>query len=452
MGTSWDDTVITLQTAIAKDFPRALNDLAALTAIPSISAMPQYSSDVRRSAELVRELCADAGATRAEIWQSGDGHPAVFAHWPAPEGAPTVCLYAHHDIQPVGDESLWSSDPYVMVERDGRLYGRGVGDDKAGIIGHLMALRAFQGHPPVGVKVFVEGEEESGSASIPAILSQHRQDLTADVWIVLDAVNWEQGQPTLTTTLRGLAEVYVTVETSAKALHSGIYGGVVPDAVTVMCKLLATMTDDAGNLAIAGLVDGKAPDLIYPEDRLRRESGILAGVDWIGDGSVVDRLWARHCVAVLAMDVTPVKQASNTLAPTCTAKIGMRVPPGADPVISQQALMSHLQQHVPHGAVVTLVAGETGRPFQAATDGVVATAILDSFKQAWQVDPVFAGGGGSLPLAAMVADVFSDTPVLVTSVLDPDSAMHAPDESVSISDLRHAALAEALMLTRLGLS
>ena len=266
----------------------------------------------------------------------------MIARKPAPAGKPTVLLYAHHDVQPEGARENWATEPFEPTERDGRLFGRGAADDKAGIAAHLAAVRAHGDDLPVGVTIFVEGEEESGSVSLPAILEQHHDELASDVMVIADSTNWDIGVPALTTSLRGLAALVVEVRTLDHAVHSGMWGGVAPDALTSLIQLLATLHDADGNVAVDGLVSGPASDLDYPEDRLRAEAGFLDGVREIGSGSVVERLWTKPAISVIALDATRVADASNTLLPVARAAVSMRVAPGDDAARALGKLKEHL--------------------------------------------------------------------------------------------------------------
>ena len=249
-----------LARAVRDLMPGVRADLEALVAIPSISADPERAGDLRASADTVAALLTRAGCPEVEVVGAGGG-PAVLGRFPAPPGMPTICLYAHHDVQPTGDEAQWTTLPFRPTERGGRLYGRGSSDDKGGFAVHLAALRAFGGRPPVGVTVFVEGEEEIGSPTLSRILADHHDRLLADVYVIADSGNWGVGEPAFTTTLRGLADCIVEVRTLDHAVHSGAYGGVAPDALTALCRLLATLHDEQGNVAIAGLHHGPGPDL-----------------------------------------------------------------------------------------------------------------------------------------------------------------------------------------------
>ena len=434
---------------VERVLPSAIADLHRLISIPSISSMPEHDADVAACADAVSWLFRDLGASEVKLLDGG-GKPAVWANFPGPEGSPTVLLYAHYDVQPTGDADAWTSPAFEPTERDGRLYARGSADDKGGVALHLAALRVFNGKPPVGVKVFIEGEEEVGSPTMPTLLDRYRDELAADVYVVADSVNWEVGKPSLTTSLRGVADCQVTVSTLAEGLHSGQFGGVVPDALTALCRLLATLHDEAGNVAIEGLVTGTAPDLDYPEDRLLEETGLLEGVSQIGDGSVVERMWFKPAASVLAIDATPVAKASNTLIPSARAKVSVRLVPGQDPAAAAKALEDHLRRNAPWGAHVDVVAGQCGAPGRITLEGERAEAAKTAFREAFGVDAVEIGCGGSIPIVAEFADRNPGALVLVTAVTDPNSRMHGIDESLDLGDFAKAALAETLLLNNLA--
>lgn len=438
---------MTVRNDVEALIPGVLRDLERLVAIQSVSADPDRLTEVHRSAEAVAQLVRELGCDDVRI-TAERGMPAVIAHFPAPEGAPTVCLYAHHDVQPEG--TGWDTDPFVTTQIGRRLFGRGAADDKGGLAVHLAALRAFDGRPPVGVTLFIEGEEEIGSPTLTALLEANRAELDSDVFVIADSSNWSVGAPAFTTSLRGLADCVVEVSTLDHALHSGSFGGVVPDALTALCRLLATLHDDAGNVAIAGLHTGPGPDLDYPADRLKSESGILDGVSYIGDGSVVERLWAKPAVAVIAIDATPVAKASNTLIPSARAKISLRVAPGDDATVALGHLTEHLRTHAPWGARVEVTEGDTGEPSTIGFEGPYAEAARAAFAEAWGVEPVFIGQGGSIPMVAEFAEAFPGATVLVTAVSDPDSRMHGANESLHLDDFSAACVAEALLLESLA--
>jgi acetylornithine deacetylase/succinyl-diaminopimelate desuccinylase-like protein len=429
--------------------PSVRADLEDLVRIQSVWADPARRDEVRRSADTVSKLLSGAGFGDVRIVSEG-GAPAVIARHPAPPGAPTVLLYAHHDVQPEGDPSQWASPPFEPTERDGRLYGRGTADDKAGIATHLAAFRAHGGNPPVGVTVFVEGEEESGSPALGALLDAHRDLLAADVIVIADSDNWSTEIPSLTVSLRGLADCVVEVATLDHGLHSGMWGGVVPDAVSVLVRLLASLHDDDGNVAVAGLHEGTAADVAYPPDRVRRESGLFDGVGEIGSGSVVQRLWAKPAITVIGIDTTPIASSSNTLIPRARAKVSMRVAPGGDARAHLDALTRHLEAHAPWGAKVTVTPGDIGQPYAIDATGPVYDAARAAFRQAWGTDAIDMGVGGSIPFIAAFADAYPEAKILVTGVEDPATQAHSIDESLHLGVLERAAITEALLLEKLG--
>jgi acetylornithine deacetylase/succinyl-diaminopimelate desuccinylase-like protein len=429
--------------------PSVRQDLEDLVRIQSVGADPARRDEVQRSAEAVAKLLSQAGFDDVQI-VSEDGAPAVIARHPAPEGAPTVLLYAHHDVQPEGDSSQWVSPPFEPTERDGRLYGRGSADDKAGIATHLAAFRAHDGRPPVGVTVFVEGEEESGSPSLSRLLTAHKETLAADVIVIADSDNWSTEVPALTVSLRGLADCVVEVATLDHGLHSGLWGGVVPDALSVLVRLLASLHDDDGDVAVEGLHEATAADVDYPKERVREESGMLDGVAEVGSGSVPQRLWAKPAITVIGIDTTPIASSSNTLTPRASAKVSMRVAPGGDARAHLDALTRHLEKHTPWGAKVTVTPGDIGQPYAIDASGPVYDAARAAFREAWGNEPVDMGVGGSIPFIAEFADAFPSAKILVTGVEDPATQAHSINESLDLGVLERAATAEALLLANLA--
>jgi acetylornithine deacetylase/succinyl-diaminopimelate desuccinylase-like protein len=438
-----------LQGRIRQLWPALRADHEALVRIPSVSAAAFDAQQVERSAQAVAALLAGAGLPDVQILRAG-GAPAVVARRPAPDGAPTVLLYAHHDVQPPGDPDLWTTPAFEPVERDGRLYGRGAADDKAGIIVHLAALRALAGELGVGVTVFVEGEEEVGSPTFEGFLHAHRERLAADVIVVADSGNWRIGVPALTSSLRGLVDGVIEVRTLDHAVHSGMFGGAVPDAMTATLRLLSTLWDDAGDVAVAGLHATEADDLGYGEDLLRADSGLLDGVRLVGTGRLESRLWTRPALAIIGIDAPSVAEASNTLLPAVRAKFSLRLAPGQDPKAAFAALSEHLAARVPWGARVDVTLGEAGPPWAGDVGGDVYDAARWALQAAWGHRPVHMGMGGSIPFIAALQEVYPAATVLVTGVEDPDTRAHGTDESVHLRELERACLAETLLLAALG--
>jgi acetylornithine deacetylase/succinyl-diaminopimelate desuccinylase-like protein len=430
--------------------PSVRADLERLVRIPSVSALGAHADDVRRSAEATAALFAAEGFA-VELLSVEDGAPAVLARKEAPAGAPTVLLYAHHDVQPTGDPADWESPPFEPTERGARLFGRGAADDKAGIAAHLAAVRAYGEELPVGVTVFVEGEEEIGSPTLEAFLAEHRERLRADVIVIADSANWDIGTPALTTSLRGLIDCVVEVRTLHHGVHSGMWGGVVPDAVTALARLLATLHDDRGDVAVQGLLSGPSAAIDYPEERLRAEAGVVDGVELVGSGSVVERLWTRPALAVIGFDATSVAEASNTLIPVARAKVSGRLAPGDTTQNAMACLVRHLEEHAPWGVQVTVTEGDRGEPTRIDATGPAYDAARAAFREAWGgTDPVDMGIGGSIPFIAAFAEAFPDASVLVTGVEDPDTRAHGANEGLHLGEFERVCLAEALLLRNLA--
>ena len=439
-----------LRARLAQLAPAVRTDLEALVRIPSVSAPAFDQAHVEASAARVAELLRGAGLPEVEILRVDGGAPAVVARRPAPHGAPTVLLYAHHDVQPPGDPALWDSPAFEPTLRGGRLYARGVSDDKAGVMVHVAALRALGDELGVGVTVFVEGEEEIGSPTFSAFLAAHRERLAADVIVVADSGNWRVGEPALTTSLRGLVDGTIEVRTLDHAVHSGMYGGAVPDAMTAGLRLLSDLWDDAGDVAVPGLVGGEAADLGYSEAALREDAGVLDGVQLVGTGRLESRLWTRPSLTITGIDAPSVATASNTLLPAVRVKFTMRLAPGSDPHEAFEALRRHVTATAPWGARVEVTLGEAGRPWAGDVEGDVYDTARWALEQAWGRAPVHMGVGGSIPFIAELGVVYPEATVLVTGVEDPDTRAHGTNESLDVGEFERACLAEALLLAALA--
>ncbi len=430
-----------LQDAVRREMPRARQDLEALVKVATVSADPRHAEDVQRACERAADLARDAGAVDVQVLSAQGGQPAVVATWPAPEGAPTVLLYAHLDVQPTGPEAEWTSPPFEPTERDGRLYGRGAADDKAGVLMHLAVLRAFDGRPPVGVVLFLEGEEEIGSPTLPALLAEHRDLLRSDVIVIADSANASVDVPAFTTSLRGLVDLVVEVRTLERPVHSGLFGGAVPDALTALCRLLATLHDEAGDVAVAGL--HRAPSSA-PEpgvDVFRSDAGLLPGVQLIGSGTVPERLWHAPALTVLGMDVPSTAGASNVLLPRARAKLSLRLAPGQDEHAAQKALADHLTARTVWGSEVEVTPGAVAGAFSLDATGDVYDLARAAFAQAYGSAAVETGIGGSIPFIAELARACPGATVLVTGVGDPASRWHGIDESLDLAMWERACLA-----------
>lgn len=440
-----------IRAKVTELMPGIRKDLEDLVRIESVSADPARASEVQRSAEAVAELFRAEGFASVDIVSADGGAPAVIAHKPGPEGAPTVLLYAHHDVQPENDHADWDSPPFEPTERGDRLYARGAADDKAGIAAHLGALRVFGNDLPVSVTMFIEGEEEVGSDSLPALLKEHQEALRADVIVIADSGNWDIGEPALTTSLRGLVRLDVEVRTLTHAVHSGMWGGLVPDAIMTLTKLLASLYDDEGALTIEGLHSQPAADVEYPEERLRAESGAAPGVEWVGRGPVVERLWTQPALTITGLDAPKVDGASNTLTPAARAKLSLRVAPGDTTANALACLEAHLEKHVPWGATLTTTVVDTGEATQIDATGPAYDAARAAFTEAWDgTAPVDMGVGGSIPFIAEFLEAFPEASVLVTGVEDPDTRAHGANEGLHLAEFEKVVLAESFLLRNLG--
>lgn len=439
-----------LREAIEALFPITRDHLDRLIRISSVSAPGFDPAHVRESANVAAEILEAAGMPDVRLLEVDGVHPAAYGHLPPPDGAPTVLLYAHHDVQPPGDPEGWESPAFEPVERAGRLYGRGSSDDKCGVVMHEAAIRAHDARPPVGVTVFIEGEEEIGSEHLGQFLDRYGDLLRADVFVLADGANWRVGQPALTTSLRGLVDCVVEVRTLQHGQHSGVYGGPIPDALTVLSRLLATLHDESGRVAIPGLLEGDADPLDLTEDELRRQAACVPGLELLGEGNLTSRMWRRPAVAVLAIDAPRVQEASNTLVPSARAKVSLRLAPGDDPDRAMSALVEHLESHVSWGAEISVIPGARAHPHALEPTGPAFDSARAAFTEAWGTEPVEMGIGGTIPFVAAFADAFPDAAILVTGVGDPDSRAHGTNESIDLEELRRACLAEALILERLA--
>lgn len=440
-----------LRSAVSADMPRLTELLKTLIRMKSVSAHGYDPAGVREAGEAIVAMLDDQGLANARLLESSNGNPAVFAEIPAPDGAPTVLLYAHYDVQPPGPSDEWDSGPFDPVEIGGRIHGRGSGDDKGGIVMHLGAIAAHGDQLPVGVQLFFEGEEEAGSEGLPEILENNSDMLHPDVIVIGDGGLWDQETPCLLTTLRGVVGVKIELRTLTGAVHSGHAGGIVPDALMALSRLLATLHNDDGTVAIPGILSEERADAVpLPEEFIRAEANAIEGLKLIGEGSFASRIWSRPAVSVLAIDAPPVAEAINQLVPVARAKISMRIPPGQDSGEALQALKQHLIDNTPWGAELTFLYEESGEATTMETDNFAVDAWREGFGAAFGNQPVLIGEGGSIPFIANFKELYPDAPILVTGVADSDSNYHAPNENVGIAQIEKAALAEAVAFRILG--
>lgn len=435
-----------IREAVESEFGKIRADLERLVRIPSVSSDESAAPSVRRSAEKTAAWLQWSGLKGTRLLELDGVHPAVFGHTPGPAGTPTVLLYAHHDVQPAGDRSLWQSDPFEAAERAGRLFGRGTADDKAGIAVHAAALRAWDGKPPLNVSVLIEGEEEIASEHLPQFLEMYADLLRADVIVLADCANWAIGQPSLITSLRGILDFVVEVRTLDHAVHSGSYGGPVPDAVTTLCRLIASLHDDNGDVVVNGLKAGPPYEIEVPEHDVREVAGVRPGVSLLGSGSLAHRIWGRPAVAVLGIDAPSIAAIVHKLVPVARAHVSVRLAPGDEIQHAKAAIEAHLRNQELWGAEVSVGFAREGSPHLIDASGAAFEAFRRACEHTWGCTPVESGSGGSLPLVAALAGVYPRADLLLTGVCDPDSRPHCENESVHLGELLNCCVNEAALL------
>lgn len=424
--------------------------LCDLVSIPGVS-FPEFDhSHLLRSAESVAEMMEWAGLQEIETLSIASTHPAVIGRISSSHAkAPTLLLYAHHDVQPPMREAIWNSPPFEPTIRDGRLFGRGSADDKAGIVVHLASIRASVqacGSPPVNLVVLVEGEEEIGSPNLTPFLERYQHKLQADAVVVMDLQNFESGVPTLTTSLRGMVCGEITLSCCRQPLHSGLWGGPVPDPAMGLSRLMAGLVDRDGQIAIEGLLDGLLPPskeerasweaLDYNESTFREQTGMLPGVETIAPKiDLCEKLWRRPSFSINAFEAGSRANAGNVVLDSAWCRFGLRIAPGMDPENCRKRLEEHLRAHLPWGLQMEL-------HFEAAV-GAWCTdphhpftgVLLNTLSEGYQENSIMTGCGATIPLADPLSKGLGGVPVFLVGIEDPQSQAHSENESMLISDL-----------------
>ena len=440
---------------------RRLTDLVAVQSVSSPAADPQA---MRESAAGIRDLLAEIGAEDVAILELEDAHPYVYAEFPAGPDRLTCLLYAHHDVQPVGDTAAWTSDPFVAVERDGRLYGRGTADDKGGLMVHVSAVEAWLravSTVPINLKLLVDGEEEIGSPHLPALLAREGDRLQSNLVVIPDSMNWDEGEPALTSSLRGVVSVVIEVRALTHALHSGIWGGAAPDPLMALCRVLNSLIEPDGSV-----VENIVPRIERSErhtsrrehlstnevEQLRERLGLRSGVAFIGDRevSVLDRLWEGPSLTVIGIDAPSVAGASNSIQPIGRARVSLRLPPDEDPKTVRRRLTEHVKEHVPWGLECTVTPVSCGRGWRAAANSRVQSAAFSSLEKGYGHPAISIGMGGSVPAVSMLRSALGDVDFVLTGIEDHRSNAHGIDESLNLDDWRNACIAESLLFGELA--
>ena len=433
--------------AVRALMPGLRRDLETLVRIPSVSVPGRIDPPLLEAFELTSSLFADAGVA-VERLDLPDTAPAVVGEIPAPPDAPTVLLYSHYDVVAAGDEAQWDSPPFEPTERDGAIFARGAADTKSNILMHVGALRAWGGRPPVGVKILIEGYEEIGSGALPAYPPSDPGRFRADALMIGDMGSISPGTPTLTTALRGMANVTVEVRTLQSGKHSGQYGGAAPDALLAVLHAIATLHDAQGDVAVEGLRRNDWDGPVQREEEFRELGTVLDGMPLMGTGDLGSRIWSGPAITVIGIDVPSVENAVNAVSPYARAVLNVRVHPEQDAGEAQAAVMRHLRAARPFGIELDVRPGPTGNGFAAATDGPAYAAARMAWSQAYGSDVLLAGSGGSIPIVSALAGALPDAEALLIGTTDGYANIHAPNERVLLDEFERATIAETDFLGR----
>ena len=442
-----------------------LEDLKRLVRIPSVSFDGFDPAEVRRSAEAVAVLLRERGLEHVELLRIDGSHPYVYGDWLHAPGKPTVLLYAHHDVQPIGRREIWKTDPFEPTPgKDGRLYGRGAADDKAGVVAHTATVSSWLEGPgklPVNVKVIIEGEEEIGSGHLYEFVKRYKQKLQADVMVLTDAGNWDTGIPALTTLLRGFVGVDIEVRGLTTPLHSGMWGGPVPDPVLALSRMLATLVDANGRIAVPGLYDDVRPlsDLDRKEferlpvtvEQFRRQARLLPGVQLLGQWiNPWQPIWREPALTVNAIQAASRAQAANIICDLAWARVSVRIVPDQKPERVQQLLIEHLQKQVPWGLQAEFKSEHTAGWWMCDPVGPAFEKARQALALGYGKEPLLMGCGGSIPFVDPFARALGDVPALLVGVEDPYTNAHAENESLGLDDFDKAIKSQIHLLALLA--
>ena len=430
-----------------------LDDLIRLTKIPGVSFDGFDPAEVERSAQCTKGILEAAGFEHVEIMRIPGTHPYIYGDWLKQPGAPTVLLYAHHDVQPPMREEIWKSPAFEPTERDGRIFARGIADDKAGVLIHAASVASWlrtAGSLPLNVKVIIEGEEEIGSTHLGAFLEKYKDRLGADTVVLTDCSNYDTGVPSLTTTLRGLITMDVTVSGLDHPLHSGMWGGPIPDPVQGLAKILAKLSDENGRPAVPGILDDvKAPTAAEMEDyrklgmteaEFRKQAGIEPGVKLFAkDEGLLTRMWREPSITVNSIQAGGKKIAGNVIMDAAWARVGLRLVPNMDHAKATRMLKAFIEASCPWGLKVEVLPEQGANPWMTRPDHPVFGVAKASLGRGYGRDAVLIGCGGTIPFVDSFTRVLGNIPALLVGIEDPYTNAHSENESLGLSDF-HAAV------------
>ena len=408
--------------------------LSELVEIPSISSLEENQKDVLESANYISDLFKKVGL-KSKVTSSKNSKPAVLAHTEIDPSKKTVLLYAHHDVQPVGDINKWNTDPFKPEIIDGRLFARGSGDNKAGVVTHYEVVKNLLETLPVNIKIFIEGEEEIGSPYMTEFIAENRRDLEADVIVIADSGNIKSGVPTITTSLRGLVDGVIVVDQQMEPVHSGLGGGVVPDAFMILSHIIASFHNDKGELLIEGLTPTEQ-DVFELSDEFVKSSLSSNGVELFEMDSYSKRLWLEPALSILAIDAPPVAESVNLLIPKAKAKVSLRLPPTEDPDHAMHILEKHIKENTPFNANVNFIPEAKGKGILVDPKNEFSSKLIESFNKNWENEVAYMGVGGSIPFANVFINEFPNSEIVLVGAGDEEGNAHAPNESVNIDDIK----------------